>query len=184
MSKALVIIDCQNGFMPEGESPVIDMPEAVKNIKKVLNGWNDLVIFTKYLYKRSPNPIIDINPKLCPPNSISSEIVDELRPFIERKNALIIEKFSYSGFEGTGLEAILKKSKIHEIFLAGVTTDCCVLSTAFDAYDKRIAVRVIKECVASADAHVNEVVLKIIKDSLESDFVISMDDIITNNESD
>lgn len=43
------------------------------------------------------------------------------------------ERDAYSGFEGTGLDAALKRLGVRRLFVGGLATDYCVLRTVLDA---------------------------------------------------
>ena len=47
---------------------------------------------------------------------------------------LVVAKTRYSGFRDTRLDAILKGLKVDTIVACGLTTECCVGSTAWDAF--------------------------------------------------
>jgi nicotinamidase-related amidase len=59
--------------------------------------------------------------------------------------------------------AIREKVNVDRIYIAGVSTDCCVLSTALEAVDDGIEVFIIEDACAgsSQEAHVDA--LKIMK---------------------
>jgi nicotinamidase-related amidase len=48
----------------------------------------------------------------------------------------------YSGFEGTGLERLLRKREIDEVTICGLATDYCVKNTAIDALRAGFRVRI------------------------------------------
>jgi ureidoacrylate peracid hydrolase len=56
-----------------------------------------------------------------------ADFIDELKP---REDEVVITKYTYDGFVGTGLDAILRKAGIKTLVLAGVDSDVCVRDTA------------------------------------------------------
>jgi ureidoacrylate peracid hydrolase len=59
---------------------------------------------------------------------------------------LVVTKRRYSAFAGTGLDEALKARGIDTLLLCGLTTECCIQSTAWDAFERDLRV-----CIA-ADA--------------------------------
>ena len=52
---------------------------------------------------------------------------------------------AYSGFQGTGLEQILRSRGIRRVFVCGLATDYCVKHTALDALKYGFAVVIIED---------------------------------------
>jgi nicotinamidase/pyrazinamidase len=61
----------------------------------------------------------------------------------------------YSAFEATNadLQAYLQQRGVKHLFLAGLTTEYCVKSTALDAIRKGILTFIIKDAIAGVDQH-------------------------------
>ena len=77
-------------------------------------------------------------------------ILDEL----DRSDAdLEVVKKRYSMFFQTGLDALLQQLGTDQIILAGVNTHACIRQAAMDAYQRDFEVIIVRECVASKDAH-------------------------------
>lgn len=63
-----------------------------------------------------------------------------------------IQKLKYSSFHGTDLDAQLRGRGIDTLVIAGITTDCCVDSTARDAFHRDYHVFVVSDaCTAYND---------------------------------
>lgn len=83
-------------------------------------------------------------------------ILDEL----ERSTAdLEVVKKRYSMFFQTDLDALLRRLGTDQIILAGVNTHACIRVAAIDAYQRDFEVIVVRECVASKDAHHHDVTM-------------------------
>ena len=65
---------------------------------------------------------------------------------------LVINKHRVSCFYGTSLELTLNTMGVTEVFLAGVSTDLVVESTARGAHDRDFKVNVIADCCIAANA--------------------------------
>ena len=76
---------------------------------------------------------------------------------------MVTGKKRYSAFLHTDLEFMLHSMGVKTVFLAGVNTNSCILSTAFEAVNRDFAVVVLEDCVdtmdgAEAHAHALEMV--------------------------
>ena len=70
-------------------------------------------------------------------------IISELEPL---SNETVIDKAGFGAFFDTHLEHLLRGARVHELTLAGVTTDICVHSTLREAVDRGF------DCVTVGDA--------------------------------
>jgi biuret amidohydrolase len=59
------------------------------------------------------------------------EIIGAIAP---QPQDVVIDKRRWSGFHATSLDLILRSLGVRDLFVGGFTTDCCVLTTVYDAY--------------------------------------------------
>lgn len=97
-------------------------------------------------------------PKHCVKGTKGAEIIDELKPFVDKN--LVVPKTRYSGFYDTELEDILKGLEVNEVILVGVCTDICVMHTCADARNRDYKTFVVKPLVDSFDEEAHEFALK------------------------
>lgn len=64
---------------------------------------------------------------------------------------LVIGKARYSAFYGTDLDARLRGRGIDTLVLCGLTTECCVAATAFDAWQRDYHIILPTDAVAAYD---------------------------------
>jgi nicotinamidase-related amidase len=83
-------------------------------------------------------------------------ILDEL---YRSDTDLEVVKKRYSMFFQTGLDTLLQRLGTDQIILAGVNTHACIRAAAMDAYQRDFEVMIVRECVASKDAHHHDVTL-------------------------
>ncbi len=76
------------------------------------------------------------------------EFMDEVAP---QGDELVINKHRVGAFYATPLDLTLKTMGVDEVFLAGVATDMAVESTAREAHDRDLAVKVIADCCIAAN---------------------------------
>lgn len=85
MSKALIVVDVQNGFTREGALASPACEEVIPNIVKVVEQPdfdNGLVIFTRDSHVTNDREF-EVFPEHCVEGTSEQEIVDELQPFLK-----------------------------------------------------------------------------------------------------
>lgn len=93
---------------------------------------------------RIPNGVREV----CLPGSWGGQFVDGIEP---RAGEAVVTKHRFSAFVDTGLDPLLRANGIRSLILAGVTTNCCVESTARDAAMFDYYVTVASDCVGVKD---------------------------------
>ncbi len=84
------------------------------------------------------------------------QILDEL----DRSDSdFEVVKKRYSMFFQTELDSLLQRLGTDQIILAGVNTHACIRAAAMDAYQRDFEVTIVRECVASKDAHHHDMTL-------------------------
>ena len=158
--KALILVDIQNDFLPGGALASKNGNKILPIVNKILNHHFDLIVATKdwhpadhesfaQVHNKTPGEVIDLHglkqilwPVHCVQNSHGAE-------FSSGWDSSKVEKIffkgtdknidSYSTFfdnghrKSTGLEDYLRKKGIDEVYIAGLTTEYCVLYSALDA---------------------------------------------------
>ena len=136
-----MIVDIQNDFCPGGALPVLEGDRVVPVINKYIEKFErrrSLIIATRDWHPKnhiSFKSYGGIWPEHCVQNTWGAEFHPNLRL---PKNVIVISKAdkpnkeAYSGFQGTNLDAILRKNSVKELFVGGLATDYCVKNTVFD----------------------------------------------------
>lgn len=172
VSKALVVVDMQNDFMPGGPMGVRGADAVVPIINALMTkfalviatqDWHlpDHVSFAVNHVGKKPGDLITVNgieqilwATHCVCNTEGAELVAALHK--EKIDANFYKGTdrwidSYSAFfdnarrKSTGLEEYLKAHAIRDVVLAGLTTDYCVLYSALDALDLGFQVTVVAD---------------------------------------
>ena len=163
--KALLIVDVQNDFCPDGALGISGGDRIVPVVNRYIE-----------IFKRKGLPIFftrDWHPKttshfkkfggVWPPHCIQGTPGAEFHPDLDLPDGAVIlskgmdpEKDSYSVFQakdpnGTPFPDILKKAGITELYIGGLATDYCVKETSLDALSLGLKVKVLADAVKGVD---------------------------------
>lgn len=176
--KTLVIIDCQNDFMPGGQLAVPQADRIVPVINRI-QGKFGLIVATQDWHPQNhqsfaskhecKNPFDQITlhgkqDTLWPDHCIQSSMGAELHPSLQANwIAAIFRKGmdpqidSYSAFYDndhttpTGLSGYLKEKGITELHFCGLATDICVYYSILDALQEGFAAVLIEDASQPLD---------------------------------
>lgn len=162
---ALVVVDMQRDYLDPGA------PIEVQNARKVIGVIGRLI----EAFHRAGLPVVhvitihrldrtdwelherDAGVSHCLEGTPGAEIVPELRP--AQEDHLVIKK-RYSSFHGTELELLLRGLGVGALVICGVTTECCVRSTAMDAYARDFRLVVPSDATESFSDQTRDVSLR------------------------
>ncbi|MGA1796684.1 MAG: bifunctional nicotinamidase/pyrazinamidase [bacterium] len=180
---ALIIVDVQNDFCPEGAIPVNEGDHIVPVINRIGDLF-DVVVFTQDWHPKNhvsfasthgkkPGEVIDVDaipqilwPDHCIQNTWGARLHEGL---IVREGDFMLHKGtdprvdSYSAFfdnrriNKTPLDDYLHDRGIGELFISGLATDYCVKFTALDALELGYSVTVIRDGVRGVDLNLGDV---------------------------
>ena len=132
---ALLVIDCQVDFgSPEGEMARrgMDMvaPQAAlakaESLVDVARAAGIKVIFVRLLMPQGGDEA------LCVEGTSGAAFIGP-QPQV---GEVVVSKTRYSAFARTGLAEQLQAAGIDTVVLAGLTTECCVASSAWDGFER------------------------------------------------
>lgn len=156
---ALIVIDVQNYFVNDNTKI---LPQKIA--KFIKNNKFDFVLFTKFVNKEGSNFFKKLNWKKCT-GSPDTDIHSALVKFVNKNN--VFEKSTYSIFKCEKLAKFLKNNKITKLFLCGIDTDGCVLSSAYDGFDIGYDIEIFKNlCLSHCGEKLNNSALNIIEKNL------------------
>ena len=169
MSEALLVVDVQNDFCPNGALAVAGGDTIVQQINALMDKFNIVVLtqdwhptdhksFASCHENKSPFDTVEMSygdQVLWPDHCIQGSMGARFHPDLNHKRAdVIIRKGSnpavdsYSAFyendkvTPTGLDGYLKDREVNKITLVGLATDYCVAFSALDAAKLRYSVTV------------------------------------------
>ncbi len=147
-NSCLFVVDVQDGFVSEKTKHI---PPRIQSLLK--NHSFELIVFTRFVNAENSPYIRFLNWKRFLHDD-DIRIAEELQPFTHKDNAKVFDKSIYSGISSEVL-AVLQQACIHEAFVCGIDTDCCVLKTAVDLFEQGIQPRVLAFYSASNGGQVS-----------------------------
>ncbi len=160
MSRALLIVDYQNDFVPPGGALAVPGGDEVAEPINALarSGAFDLVVATRDWHPADHGSFAAQGGP-WPVHCVRGTSGAELHAALDRSAIdAVIDKGQasgtegYSGFDATGLAALLRERGIDAVTVVGLATDYCVRHTALDALREGFAVRVESGAVRGVDA--------------------------------
>jgi nicotinamidase/pyrazinamidase len=151
MAEALLVIDVQNDFTPGGALAVPNGDEVVAPINALIGSDRfDAVIATRDWHPPDHGSFATSDPPgPWPVHCVQGTPGAELHPALARQGIdVVVDKGQdrttegYSGFEDTGLAALLRARGIDAVTVVGLATDYCVKNTALDALREGFAVTI------------------------------------------
>ncbi|GAA2289580.1 isochorismatase family protein [Nonomuraea roseoviolacea subsp. roseoviolacea] len=172
MGTALILVDVQNDFCEGGSLAVAGGSEVAAAITRhVADHPYDHVVATRD-YHVDPGAHFSESPDYVdswPHHCVAGTPGADFHPALDV--AAVEEVFSkgaraaaYSGFEGASGDGVslaewLTEHGVHEVDVAGLTTDYCVRFTALDAVKHGLAVRVLLDLTAGVSRGTTDVAL-------------------------
>jgi nicotinamidase/pyrazinamidase len=148
--KALLIVDVQNDFCSGGTLAVPDGEKVVPVINKLMDRFNVVVASkdwhpekTKHFDKWPVHCVKDTFGAAFHPQ-LDAEKIQEV--FLKGTGS---QDDGYSAFEATNknLDRFLKNHQVKDLYVCGLATDYCVLSSALDAHKKGFNVLMIEDAL-------------------------------------
>ncbi|HTU86884.1 MAG TPA: nicotinamidase [Solirubrobacteraceae bacterium] len=136
--RALIVVDVQNDFCPGGALAVPDGDAVVDRVNQLASEASFVVATRDWHPPDHASFAAQGGP--WPVHCVAGTPGAELRAGIDRRLVdLVVDKGQardtegYSGFEGTGLESVLRSRGVDTVDVAGLALDYCVRATALDA---------------------------------------------------
>lgn len=160
---ALLIVDVQNDFLPGGSMPAANGDEIVPVMNRYTALFQSaaLPIFATRCWHPADHCSFQAQggpwPAHCIAWSEGAEFARRLKlPGIDEMVVISkgtdANKHASSGFDGTDLEAHLRKQEVQRLFVGGLTTERAVYDTVRDALDRGFAVLLLEDASCSLNA--------------------------------
>lgn len=142
--RALVLIDIQNDYFPDGRWTLSGMEAAADNAAKLLanaRSVGDLVVHVRHEFASADAPFFA-------PESAGARIHSKVQP-IDREQTVL--KHQVNSFRDTGLQAILEGNGIEEVVVCGAMSHMCVDAGTRAASDLGYKCIVVHDACATRD---------------------------------
>jgi nicotinamidase/pyrazinamidase len=158
---ALLIIDVQNDFLPEGNLGVPHGDNIIQKLNQYLHIFttHHLPIYATRDWHPSQHCSFHLQGGNWPVHCVAGTYGAKFPSTLELPTSTIIiskatmpEKDAYSGFQYTNLNANLRSASIHRLFIGGLATDYCVLNTVRDALNFGYHVYLLIDAIRAIDA--------------------------------
>ena len=157
---ALIVVDLQNDFLSGGSLEVPNGNEVIPVFNFYVEAFQSkgLPIFATRDW-HPPNHVSFQEqggpwPSHCVPGTDGAEFAPDLHlpeSTVIISTATQVEKDVYSGFQETDLDERLRSAGIDRLFIGGLATDYCVLSTVKDAIDLGYKVFLLQDAIRAVN---------------------------------
>ncbi|MGY2048035.1 cysteine hydrolase family protein [Methylobacterium sp. JK268] len=141
--RAILVVDLQNEYLPDGKLPLVGIAEAVSGAAALIADA-----------RASGHPVIHVrheNPAGAPVFAAGTAgvgIIPAIRP--QEGEAVVVKHFP-NAFRETGLQALLDAGGIEEVVIVGAMSHMCIDATARAAADLGYATLVAHDACATRD---------------------------------
>lgn len=162
--QALIVVDVQNDFCPNGALAVPQGDEVVGPLNKIIDEFLERgapVYKTRDWHPPTTQHFEAYGgkwPVHCVQNTKGAEFHPALRDD-SRINVVskgLGDKDSYSAFDETDLASQLHKQNVEEVVVGGLATDYCVKNTVLDALKNGFKVKALKDAMRAVDPEDSE----------------------------
>ena len=156
----LIVVDMVNGFVREGvlhdEEIAKVIPRQIELIKEAKNDGK-LIVFIKDTHDEDAVEFERFgDTKHCVRGTTEAAVVNELRPFEEMEDTVVVEKNSTSFMEAPEFRRLMEENpKLEEFDIIGCCTDICVfngpmaLANYLDQWNRKHIIRVHEDAIAT-----------------------------------
>ena len=159
---ALILVDVQNDFLPEGALAVPDGDAIVPVLNSYIERFETkaLPVFaSRDWHPGNHCSFTDQGgtwPRHCVAGTAGAQFAIELElpeNTVTISKAAQPDKDAYSAFEDTELHSLLQRHGLKRLFIGGLATDYCVLNTVMDALKLGYDVVLLSDAVAAVNLH-------------------------------
>lgn len=163
---ALLLVDCQVDFgAPEGGMaqrgadirPAQAALAQARALAEAARAAHVPVVFVRLVNRPGAETIVTREAKArhhddAPPLCLEGTHGAEFTGIHPAPGEHVVTKTLFSAFYSTGLDRVLHADGIDTLVLAGLTTECCVASTAWDAFERDFHVFIAADACAAYEA--------------------------------
>jgi nicotinate phosphoribosyltransferase len=156
---ALLIIDAQNDFLPGGSLAVPQGDDVIPALNRYATAFRTrhLPIFASRDWHPKNHCSFTEQGGPWPPHCVAETHGAQFASGLNLSEAVIISKATepesdaYSAFENTDLDQRLKQAGVKRLFIGGLATDYCVLSSVRDAVHLEYSVVLLEDAIRAVN---------------------------------
>ena len=148
--QALIVVDIQNDYFPQGKWPLVGADAAADNAVRLIKAFRDAgdsVVHIRHEFTSEEAPFFT-------PNSEGAKLHPKV---INRADEPVVLKHFVNAFRETELKSILDEQDIQELVVVGSMSHMCVDGITRAAADFGYKVTVIHDACATRDLEFNGV---------------------------
>lgn len=148
--QALIVVDIQNDYFPQGKWPLVGADAAADNAARLIQAFReagDSVVHIRHEFTSEEAPFFT-------PNSDGAKLHPKV---LNRDNEPVVLKHFVNSFRETELKSILDEQGIKELVVVGSMSHMCVDGITRAAADFGYSVTVIHDACATRDLEFNGV---------------------------
>lgn len=152
MKKALLVIDVQNDYFPNGKFELYKANKCLINIQKLVESFrsnHEKVIFVQHISSKDGVFFV--------PGTTGVELHKDLN--VKEKD-IIVRKNYPNSFLKTNLKELLDNENIEELYVCGMMTHMCVDTTVRAAFDLGYKVKLFSDACTTRDLKFKKKILK------------------------
>jgi nicotinamidase/pyrazinamidase len=157
--RALLVVDVQNDFCPEGALAVAGGDEVIAPLNRLIKEFlerGELVVKSRDWHPAETKHFKahgGIWPVHCVQHTRGAEfhpaLADDPRIVVVSKG--LTDRDDYSAFDGTNLAQLLRERGITEVWVGGLATDYCVKETALAALREGFEVKAVEDAMRAVN---------------------------------
>lgn len=165
METALLIIDVQNDYFPNGKMELYKSIDACNKIKDLVQYFRHHFMPIIYIQHISVRP----GATFFLPNTPGIDIHDDIKPNVGEK---VITKNYPNSFRNTELNDYLKNNNITKLVFVGMMTHMCIDTSVRAAYDLGYECIIISDCCATRNLKIDN--HEILADNVQNAFLAAL----------
>ncbi len=157
---ALIIVDLQNDFCPNGALAVPKGNTIIKPVNQLVKKFTH--VFATLDWHPSNHCTFNTQGGDWPIHCLAFSTGAKLHSKLRIPQAKLVYKgtnpqdLAFSGFDHTNLKKLLNQNKITRLFICGLATDYCVKETVLDALKHQFTVYLLKDCIKGVNLKPND----------------------------
>lgn len=142
-TSVLLVVDAQRGFVNSKSQHVV--PVIADLVRRWQAAGGDTV-FSRY-FNFAGSPFERLVRWTAMRSGPATDIIPELQQYADRSTA-VVDKTTYTALADTGRQLVAAHGWT-DLYLCGIDTECCVLTTAVDAFEMGLTPWLIADASAS-----------------------------------